>query len=206
MTQTRASGKDRCPNCRLNNNLCLCSIIIPFEITTNISLIVHVNELKLTSNSAQFIQKLLPTNAETFIRGQVYNTFESTGIVKREGRPIFLYPHDDALELNDDFKESFPGPYHIIIPDGNWHQARRVRKREAAFKEMVAVKLPDGLLGEYKLRRALQPEWLSTFEAVAHTLGIIEGPEITEKLMKFFRVWVKTTMYNRSKDDTWLKD
>ena len=206
MNQRRAGIKDRCPNCRINNNLCVCHILIPFEIKSTISLIVHVNELKLTSNSAQFIQKMLPQNAETFIRGQVYNNFEPSGIVKREGRPLFLYPHDDAVELNEDFKTKYPGPYHIIIPDGNWHQARRVRKREAAFKEMMAVKLPEGILGEYKLRRALQPEWLSTYEAVAHTLGILEGKEITEKLMEFFRVWVKTTLYNRSKDESYLDD
>ena len=88
----------------------------------------------------------------------------------------------------------------MIIPDGNWRQAKRVKKREAAFKDMVTVKLPDSFKGEYKLRQALHPEWLSTFEAVAHALGILESTQVTEKLMAFFRVWVKTTLYNRSKD------
>jgi DTW domain-containing protein len=200
VSQRRAGIVNRCPECRINNNLCVCADIKPFEVSNLISLIVHVRELKLTSNTAQFIEKLLPNQAEIFIRGRVNDNFDSTPVVARPGLPLFLYPHEDAVELNADFVKNNPGPYHIVIPDGNWHQARRVRRREEHFKNMVAVKLPPGLIGEYQLRRAPQPEWVSTYEAVAHALGILEGPEVTEKLMMFFRKWVQATLKSRSGD------
>jgi DTW domain-containing protein len=112
-----------------------------------------------------------------------------------------LYPHEDALELNEDFKSKFPGPYHLIIPDGNWHQARRVRKREELFKAVPAVKLPPGITTQYKLRKAPQPEWVSTFEAAAHALGILEGVKVRDRMLDFFRFWVKTAIFNRTKDE-----
>lgn len=196
MSQRR--GTPRCPTCKINVPLCICSSLSPFSIRTAVSLIVHVRELKLTSNSAQFIQLMLPENAQTFIRGKVFEDFTPDEIVAREGRALFLYPHEDAHELNASFLEDFPGPYHLIVPDGNWHQARKVRKREGAFQQMMAVKLPAGITAEYQLRKAPQPEWVSTYESVAHALGVLEGDEVRDRLMDFFRAWVKRTLWNRA--------
>lgn len=196
MSQRR--GTPRCPQCKINVPLCICDSLKPFQIESAVSLIVHVRELKLTSNSAQFIQLMLPENAKTFIRGRVFEDFTPDEIVARSGRPLFLYPHEDAVELNEKFLTDYPGPYHLIVPDGNWHQARKVRKREAAFGEMMAVKLPAGITAEYQLRKAPQPEWVSTYESVAHALGVLEGSKVRDELMDFFRGWVKRTLWNRA--------
>jgi DTW domain-containing protein YfiP len=199
MTQTRAGIYNRCPSCKLNNGLCVCEHFNPFLISSNISLIVHVRELKLTSNTAQFVEKLLPQNSKIYIRGRVHENFEAAPVMEAKGNPFFLYPHDDAIELNENFRIKYPGPYHLIIPDGNWHQARRVRKREELFSSIPAVKLPPGIMGEYRLRKAPQPEWVSTFEAVAYALGYLEGEHVRERMLQFFRLWVRTAYYNRTK-------
>lgn len=200
MSQRRAGHVNRCPNCRVNNFFCVCEFIKPFTIETNVSLVVHVRELKLTSNTAQFAHKMLPGNAEVVIRGRVNDTFDAKPVLKRSGRALFLYPHEDAVKLNNDFKELFPGPYHLIIPDGNWQQARKVRQREEGFRALPAVKLPAGITAQYGLRKSLHPEWVSTYEAMSHALGILEGQEVKDKLLEFFRIWVKRTEQARSGD------
>lgn len=200
MSQRRAGHVNRCPNCRVNVHFCVCAHLKPFAINTNVSLVVHVRELKLTSNTAQFAEKMLPEKAQIFIRGRMNEKFESAPILQRSGRPLFLYPHEDALELNEDFKAKYPGPYHLIIPDGNWQQARKVRQREEGLTELPAVKLPPGIIAEYGLRKAQHPEWVSTYEAMAHALGVLEGKEVTERLMTFFRIWVGHTQKARSGD------
>ncbi|MGE3611587.1 MAG: tRNA-uridine aminocarboxypropyltransferase [Bacteriovoracaceae bacterium] len=206
MSQRRASNINRCPECRVNQNFCVCKMILPLTIEGRVSLIVHVRELKLTSNTAQFIQKMIPHQSQIYIRGKVFDTFEPSEILNTAGRPLFLYPHEDAIELNEDFKTKYPGPYHLIIPDGNWHQARRVRRREEGLKDIPAVKLPPGIHGEYMLRRAPCPEWVSTYEAVAHALGILESTDVKDKLLNFFRHWVKMTMYGRTQNKSFLVD
>lgn len=200
MSQRRAGHVNRCTNCRVNNHFCVCEFILPFKIETNVSLIVHVRELKLTSNTAQFAQKMLPESADIVIRGRVNEVFDPAPTLSRPGLPLFLYPHDDALELNDEFKEKYPGPYHLIIPDGNWQQARKVRSREEGFKNLTTVKLPSGIVTEYGLRKTQHPNWVSTYEAMAHALGALEGEEVRDKLMSFFRIWVKRTEQARSGD------
>jgi DTW domain-containing protein len=187
----------RCINCRIDTFLCVCEHIKPFRIASHISLIVHVRELTLSTNSAAFIEKLLPHNSTFSVRGKQDVPFQ---FVERAERPLFLYPHEDAVELNAEFVKDNPGPYHIIIPDGNWHQARRVRKREEVFKNIPAVKLPPGLVTEYRLRVAPRPEWLSTYEAVAHALGILEGEQTRDRLMTFVRIWVENAIWHRRFD------
>ena len=198
MSHNRATGISRCKVCRINYSLCICAEIKPTTIKSLISLVVHVHELKLTSNTAHFVQVMLPESSEIHFRGLVNQPFDASKITQRFGTPLFLYPHEDAVELDQSFAQKHPGPYHLIVPDGNWHQARRVRKREDAFKSVMAVKLPAGIESEYQLRRAPQPNWVSTYESVAHTLGLLEGVEVQDHLMQFFRSWVKRTMFNRT--------
>lgn len=198
MSQRRAGHVNRCTNCRINHYFCVCADLSTFSIQTNVSLIVHVSELKLTSNTAQFVEKNLPDRAEIFIRGRMYDTFSADPILARSGRPLFLFPDEDSVELNAEFVANNPGPYHLIVPDGSWTQAKRVKKREERFDSVPTVRLPAGIVGEYKLRKAPQPEWVSTYEAVAYALGILESKDCEEHMMKFFRKWVQATLNSRS--------
>ncbi len=198
MSQRRAGHVNRCTNCRINHYFCVCSELSTFSIQTNVSLIVHVSELKLTSNTAQFVEKNLPDRAEIFIRGRMNDTFVADPILARSGRALFLFPDENSVELNAEFVSQNPGPYHLIVPDGSWTQAKRVKKREERFDSVPTVRLPAGIVGEYKLRKAPQPEWVSTYEAVAYALGILESKACEEHMMKFFRKWVQATLNSRS--------
>lgn len=198
MSQRRAGHANRCTNCRINNYFCVCADLSTFKVDTNVSLIVHVSELKLTSNTAQFVEKNLPDRAEIIIRGRMNDTFSADPILARSGRPLFLFPDENSVELNAEFISNNPGPYHLIVPDGSWTQAKRVKKREEKFDSIPTVRLPAGIVGEYKLRKAPQPEWVSTYEAVAYALGILENKECEEHMMKFFRKWVQATLNSRT--------
>jgi DTW domain-containing protein YfiP len=128
MSQRRAGHANRCTNCRINHYFCVCAELSTFQIETNVSLIVHVSELKLTSNTAQFVEKNLPDRAEIFIRGRMNDTFDADPILARPGRALFLFPDENSVELNAEFVSQNPGPYHLIVPDGSWTQAKRVKK------------------------------------------------------------------------------
>lgn len=198
MSTRRAGHANRCTNCRINHHFCICNDLSTFKIQTNVSLIVHVSELKLTSNTAQFVEKNLPDKAEIFIRGRMNDTFNADPILARSGRALFLFPDENSVELNTEFVANNPGPYHLIVPDGSWTQAKRVKKREEKFDNVPTVRLPAGIVGEYKLRKAPQPEWVSTYEAVAYAVGILESKECEEHMMKFFRKWVTATLNSRT--------
>ena len=119
----RAVTSQRCIRCRINLPLCVCELIHPISVRTNISLVVHVSELTLSSNTAQFLKQMMPGQAEIFIRGQEHERFSPDPILERPGQQIFLFPSEDSLELNDEFLKNHPGPHHLIVPDGKWTRA-----------------------------------------------------------------------------------
>lgn len=194
----RSSAAQRCPRCHIHLRHCFCAHLRPIRITSTVSLVVHVRELKLTSNTAALLREVLPDNAHLDVRGAMVEVFDAAPILARPGRPLFVYPSDDALELNAAFCQRYPGPYHLIVPDGSWNQARKVHHREPLFAALPTVKLPVDFVGEYELRRAQHPSFLSTYEAVAHALGILEDPAVSDALMASFRVFVKSVLHSRT--------
>jgi DTW domain-containing protein YfiP len=198
MSQRRAGHANRCINCRINYHFCVCSELASTKVNSLVSLVVHVSELSLTSNTAQFVEKMIPESSKIFIRGSVNEPFAPEPILERPGRALFLFPDENSQELNAEFKEKYPGPYHLIVPDGSWNQAKRVKKREEKFDDIPTVRLPAGLIGEYKLRKAPQPEWVSTYEAVAYAMGILENKKCEEHMLVFFRKWVQATLNSRT--------
>ncbi len=199
MSTRRNSRHRRCPRCRIHEMYCFCVHIKPIEVKSTLSLIVHIRELKLTSNTAAFLKEMMPATTHFDVRGRMNEPLQIEPILERPGTPFFLYPDENALELDESFKAKHPGPYHLIVPDGNWHQARKVHQREPLLTPIQTVKIPAGITGEYQLRRAPQPHFVSTYEAVAHALAVLEGPHVRDQLMAFFRIFVKSVLHSRNR-------
>jgi DTW domain-containing protein YfiP len=64
----------------------------------------------------------------------------------------------------------------LVVPDGSWRQARKMGRREPVLKRMQWVRLPDGLVSNYRLRRQPVSGGVATIEAIAMALGILDGP------------------------------
>jgi DTW domain-containing protein YfiP len=84
-----------------------------------------------------------------------------------------------------------------IVPDGSWRQARKVSLREKALARVPRYKLPDGLPSTYRLRHTVHERNLSTFEAIARMLGIVEGYPVQAELEKLFLKMVERTLWSR---------
>jgi DTW domain-containing protein YfiP len=190
MSTRRSTKVKRCPECKINQQFCFCSSFVQLKSQHAISVVIHVRELKLTSNTAYFIQKLIPDSTQLVTRGRVNLPFDAKAVVDSSPlKPIYVYPDEEAVLFDEHFMADNPGPYHFIIPDGSWTQARKVHKREEAFTKLTKIKLPENLTGEYLLRKAQHRHWLSTFEAIAHCLKVAGEESNYQEMMKFFRVF-----------------
>lgn len=201
MSKRRSTHGKRCLLCRINKDLCFCDQLLEHDTVTKISIIMHHREEHLTSNTAK-LATLALKNATIYPRGLPLAPF-SLGLLNLvpEVLPLYLFPDDDAEELNDNFKIYHPGPYHLIIPDGTWGQAMKVRRREVGLSEILCVKLPNHIKGEYKLRRLIREDGVCTFEAIAHALGILENQEISTDLLRQFRIMNDRVAKSRSAFD-----
>jgi DTW domain-containing protein YfiP len=59
------------------------------------------------------------------------------------------------------------------------------------------VRLPEGPGTEWGIRREDHAQGLSTFEAIARALGIIESPAVQSGLEELFRLMVQRTLQTR---------
>jgi DTW domain-containing protein YfiP len=61
------------------------------------------------------------------------------------------------------------------------------------------VKLPAGAPSEFRLRHEHRENGMSTFEAIARSLGIIEGANVQQELEAIFKIRVERTLWSRGK-------
>tara|TARA_Y100000780_G_scaffold232594_1_gene268533 strand:- start:208443 stop:208925 length:483 start_codon:yes stop_codon:yes gene_type:complete len=146
---------------------------------------MHCKELGLTSNTSSLALKSLESS-ELALRGK--NGVEFDFSIKEGYQPLFLYPSDDAQELNEEFVSSLDKPVQLVVPDATWRQARKFHKREKVLSSIPAVKLKGPFESIYTLRKAPDENSVCTLEAIAYAFGILEGEESKNKLLALLKV------------------
>jgi DTW domain-containing protein YfiP len=155
-----------CPRCLLQDEICVCAVLPRVEASTEIVLIQHITELMLTSNTGRFVALSVPSARILGYGGG--EPFDASSLC--EPGTALLYCSGPARPL--DFV-----PRRLIVLDGSFRQARRMYKREAALRELPELALPAPSVTPTRLRRPTHPDGMSTIEAIASALSLIEGPE-----------------------------
>jgi DTW domain-containing protein len=183
----------RCARCRMYEVLCVCALMPRLETRTRLVLVIHHFEARKPTNSGQLAALCLP-NSEVCVRGRADGAAPSFA-ADPSTQPLFLYPHEGALPIAS-FAQS-PRPITLIVPDGTWRQAGKVRQRMAGLSEVPCVSLPPDAPTRYRLRSEFHDGRLATLEAIARALGILEGPRVRAALEELFRVMVDRTLWLR---------
>ena len=161
---------------------------------------MHHRETHLTSNTANLAKMVLP-KCDISLRGLPDFPFSAESLkLNPSEMPIYLFPHEDAVELNQDFLDAHPDTkFHLIVPDGTWSQAVKFYRREAGLAGIQCVKIPAGEPGRYRLRKSSDENRLSTYEAITRALGILEqSPELQKEMELIFDTMVESVIRGRT--------
>ncbi|HWE27430.1 MAG TPA: tRNA-uridine aminocarboxypropyltransferase, partial [Polyangia bacterium] len=183
----------RCVRCRMHECLCVCSLIPRIETRTRLLLVIHRDEERKPTNSGQLAALCLP-NSEVCVRGVVGQPAPRF-TPDAATQPLLLFPHERAVPI-----ATFAGstrPVTIIVPDGTWRQAAKVRQRMPGLAEVPCVSLPPDAPTSYRLRAEFHDDRLATLEAIARALEILEGPAVRDALERLFRIMVERTLWLR---------
>lgn len=199
----RNNAASRCWRCRMHSSLCVCALIPRLPTRTRLVLVMHRAEDRKPTNTGRLAAEAMP-ESRVIVRG--HEADRQDEVVWTEGtRPLFLFPHEDAVPLAS--LATVPGdnrPVTLIVPDGNWRQASKVRNRVPGLRAVPCVSLPVGAPSVYRLRSEAHPFGLATVEAIARSLRLLEGeagPEIEEALLLVFRTMVERTLWSRGNYD-----
>jgi DTW domain-containing protein YfiP len=108
-----------------------------------------------------------------------------------EGPRLLLFPHADARVLS--VADGRGEPVVLLVPDGTWSQAQRMRLRDPDARGAEPVALPPGPPSRYDLRRSPRDGAVSTLEAVARALGVLEGVAVERALLALLDAFVERT-------------
>lgn len=189
----RNNAAARCGRCRMHLSICVCALIPTIATRTRLLLLIHRIEERKTTNTGQ-LAALCLTNSEIVRRGDRTDS-EPPLTLDPASQPLLVFPHDDAKPLST--FASLDRPITLIVPDGTWRQAFKARKRVPQLDTVPCVTLPLGDASTYRLRTELHPGGLSTLEAIARAMGILEGPEVEGAILRVFRIMVDRTLWSR---------
>jgi DTW domain-containing protein YfiP len=97
-----------------------------------------------------------------------------------------------------------PRPVTLIVPDGCWREGRRQDGRTDELQGIERVTIAPGPPSRYRLRSQTDPRRLSTLEAVARALEVLEGergPEVRSALEATLDLIVDRTLRLRGAVD-----
>jgi DTW domain-containing protein YfiP len=160
---------ERCPRCALTPVLCVCAALVPVAVPLRIVVVMHAKEAARPSNTGRLLPALL-SDAWVVVRRGTEAAPEP--FPECPGPVAVLFPDADARPL-DTIGPLDPPPRTLLVPDGNWRQARRITRREPALAATPRVCLPTGGPPLARLRDHPDADRLATVEAVARALGAL---------------------------------
>jgi DTW domain-containing protein YfiP len=186
----------RCTRCRMHGSLCICAMIPRIVTRARLVLVIHRYEDRKPTNTGRLAAECL-ANSEVVVRG--FEDRPSTPLaIAPDAQPVLLFPHEDAIPI-DQFALS-ARPVTLVVPDGNWRQASKVRSRVPGLRGVPCVSLPRGARSTYRLRVDAHEEGLATIEAIARAFGVLEGERgeaVQGALEWVFRAMVERTLWAR---------
>ncbi|HMG54466.1 MAG TPA: tRNA-uridine aminocarboxypropyltransferase [Kofleriaceae bacterium] len=170
----------RCPRCLLLLRVCLCAAIPSIATRTRIVIVRHHLEQFRSSNSGRLAHLALP-NSEIVEHG---GRFGPAALPALAGAWL-LFPEGEPAAA-----PPVPPPGALVVLDATWSQARRMYRKLAQLRGLPILRLPDAPMPSARLRESPAPGRVSTLEAIARALRLLEGDAAAEPLEALFALAV----------------
>jgi DTW domain-containing protein YfiP len=177
----------------MHGSLCVCTLVPRLETRTRVVLFIHRFEYRKPTNTGLLAASCL-AGSEVHVRGGESDA-RAQFVCPEGSRALVLFPYEDATPLAR--LEPSEAPVTLVVPDGSWRQAFKMYKRVPGLAGLPCVSLPDGPPSAYRLRAEAHAAGLSTLEAIARALGILEGPEVQSAIERVFLAMVERTLWAR---------
>ncbi|WP_257458244.1 tRNA-uridine aminocarboxypropyltransferase [Archangium lipolyticum] len=181
----------RCPACYLPTAFCLCADVPRVDTRTDLLVIRHNKEANKSTNTARLAALALPR-----CRVLTYGA---------PGQPPFdvsVLAAPDTWLLFPDAQPHPPGtppPQRLVVLDGNWTQARRMYQRMPELRRLPGLALPPPAPNTRRLRRSPHPYGMSTLEAIAAALGVLEGEAVARPLQDIHELMIDRVLACRGR-------
>ncbi|HVK72226.1 MAG TPA: tRNA-uridine aminocarboxypropyltransferase [Kofleriaceae bacterium] len=185
MLHGRVLDPGRCPRCCFRREVCLCAELPRVEARTRVVIVRHHTERFRASNSGRLAHLALAGSElrDVFAPGPGEARPEASDLGIGAGAWL-LFPEGEPRTV-----APAPPPRELVVLDATWHQARRMRQRLPALRGLPVLSLAT-LATAARMRRSPDPGRVSTIEAIAAALRLLEGDAVAAPLERLFEVAV----------------
>jgi DTW domain-containing protein YfiP len=180
----------RCPRCYLLTALCLCDEVPQVLTRTEFLVIRHNKEKEKSTNTVRMAALALP-RCRVLTYGAPGQPFDASVL---SGPDTWLLFPDAPPPAPD-----APPPQRLVVLDGSWAQARRMVQRVPELRRLPGLALPPPAPHTRRLRRPPHPEGMSTLEAMAGAVALLEGDELARPLYELHELMIERVLAARGR-------
>jgi len=182
------TGRKICAACQYPAVVCVCSVITQIAVDVEIIILQHPSEKNRAKNTARLVSLVVP-DAKVVV-GESAADFEQIKqrLIDRESagaRVAVLFPSPESTILSENVESASNIIQTLILIDGTWRKAKKMWQLNPWLWTLVVFRLEAGSKSRYRIRKGSQAGGLSTLEAAALALEIVEDAD-TEPLYKAF--------------------
>lgn len=191
----------RCERCARPLSHCLCEYVRAVSNGTRVLVLQHPDEARHPLNTARLAMRGLQ-HAELWV-GESFPQLSAR--LREAGQALLLFPaskkpscastHISVLpdELMGEFPE--PGPavqdVLLVVPDGTWRKATRIVNANPVLQTLPRLSFQTRQPSGYIVRKASEPNALSTIEAIVCALETLEPGGDFQPLLAPFHALVE---------------
>ncbi len=173
-----------CLNCCLRREICICPILPSVQTKTEFLILRHIWEAGRPSNTGRLVALAMP-NARIIPCGGGQRA--GLSYLKDEGLMApdtwLLWPDGPGKRQSG---SDFTPPRRVVVLDATWHQARRLFRQTPLLQSMPRLGLPAPQQDRTRLREQRRVDGMSTIEAVAAAVAVLEGTEKAAPLERLY--------------------
>jgi tRNA pseudouridine65 synthase len=182
----------------------VCGELPRIALTTRFALVMHHREATKPTATGPLALACL-TNSTHHLHGLQDAPLDLVHLHENGARRVLvLFPTEGARALSRALRDEDQRPITVVVPDGNWRQARRIAQRVRGLDQAEHVSLPPGPPSAWGVRWEPMAGGLATFEAIARAIGVLENPDAQARLEAVFARIVALTAAARGQSGTAL--
>jgi DTW domain-containing protein YfiP len=177
---------------------CVCAELPRIALPVSILFIQHAFEHHRPTNTGRLAHAMLP--GSRLVRFGVRGCpLDLSGLLPTAGRRYVLLRAEGAQTATREALTPPGGePVTVVVLDGSWQHAVRMRRRIAEVRSAPCLALPPGEPSAWQVRRGRAPDELCTLEACARLVAILGQPDDARRMMDILTRVNRLTLCSRS--------
>lgn len=212
MPGQRRFRAERCGDCGLHLQLCVCAERPQLELQTKLVVVQNNKERHKPTNTGRLLPQIL-VGCELLHVGERDVQFDPAPLLRPDHDYLLIFPRmRDPEGQNPEpapvlGAETFAARriarpdaiQTVVMLDGTWAQCSRMSRRFDTLAQMQAFALPEGPPSHWGVRTPSEPSRISTYEAAVRVVEIAEGRQPAAAMQAYFDRVAAGTLFMKGK-------